>query len=83
MRPIAPRTGAPEATIAEEQEEYQPITVAVYELDHGRVYLARYTFTDAERAAIAAGEDVYFGQLTFNGKMTPIVATVGQAEWQR
>lgn len=30
MRAIAPRTGAPETTLAEEQEEYLPLTVANY-----------------------------------------------------
>ena len=31
MRPIAPRTGEQEITLAEEQHEYQPITVAIRE----------------------------------------------------
>ncbi|MHB1065708.1 MAG: hypothetical protein ACYC1Z_14675 [Georgenia sp.] len=83
MRMIAPRTGAPEITVAEEQHEYLPITVALYDHPDGvRTILARFTFTPEERAAVAAGADVYFGQLNFGGPMTPINACVGAGDWQ-
>lgn len=82
MRMIAPRTGAPEITVAEDQEEYMPITVALYDHPDGvRTILARFTFSAEERAAIAAGADVYFGQLNFGGPMTPINACVGAGDW--
>lgn len=85
MRPIAPRTGAQEVTIAEEQEEYLPITVAIYGLDgaqRGSAKLLRYTLTAEERAAVASGEDVYFMQIYPNGgPMTPVQARVGPGDW--
>jgi hypothetical protein len=78
-RMIAPRTGAPEVTVAEEQEEYLPITVALYLDEKGaRHILTRWTFTAEERAAIAAGEDVYVAQLGApNTPMTPMNVLVG------
>lgn len=77
-RAIAPRTGAPEVTVAEEQEEYLPITVACYQDAEGvRHLLARWTFTTEERARLAAGEDVYVAQLSFGGPMTPMSVHVG------
>lgn len=82
MRPIAPRTGAPEATIAEEQEEYMPITVALYEYPNGaRGLLTRWTFTPEERAQIAAGEDVYVHQLNFGTPMTPLIVRAGPGDF--
>jgi hypothetical protein len=87
MRFVAPRLGnAPEATIAEDQLEYRPITVAI--LEHGdgtRTLVARLRLDAKERAAIAAGEDLYVGQLNFqNGPgspewqpMTPLMVSVG------
>jgi hypothetical protein len=81
MRAIAPRTGAPEVTIAEEQEEYSPITVARYHYPNGTgLLLTRWTFTPEERAQIAAGEDVYIGQLNFGGPMTPLIVRCGPGD---
>lgn len=78
MRPIAPRTGAPEVTISEEQEEYMPVTVAVYRYDDGsRCFLTRWTLTPDERKRIAAGEDFYVGQLNFGAPMTPLIVQCG------
>lgn len=77
MRPIAPRTGAEELTVAEHQEQYQPVTVALYQDEHGTpMRLLRYTFTAEDRARIATGEDVYVALLG-GGPMTPISAQVG------
>lgn len=82
MRPIAPRTGAPEVTVAEEQLEYLPITVARYEFTDGsKGILTRWTLTPEERARIAAGEDFYVMQLNFGSPMTPMEARVGAADW--
>lgn len=78
MRPIAPRTGAPEQTIAEDQPEYQPITIGLYPYTDGSLgMLCRFTFTAEERAAIAAGEDVYVMQLSFNAKFAPLHVQCG------
>ena len=85
MRPIAPRTGHPEHTIAEEQEEYLPITVAVAALEssNGHALILRYTLTPEERQAVASGTDLYFCQLYPNGgPMTPVQARVGPGDWQ-
>lgn len=82
MRPVAPRTGAPEATVAEEQEEYMPLTVARYvHADGSGLLLTRWTLTPAERAAVAAGEDIYVGQLNFGGPMTPLVVQCGPGQY--
>jgi hypothetical protein len=73
MRPIAPRIpGAHETTIAEDQEQYQPITVGLVGREDGAVeIISRYTFTPEERTRIAKGSDVYFSQLNYGGGMTP------------
>lgn len=80
MRCVAPRTGAPEITVAENQEEYLTVTVAVHETEGGRSLLTRWRLTDEERQLIAAGEDLYIAQLNFGGPMTPLQAQVG-AGW--
>jgi hypothetical protein len=84
MRAVAPRTGAPEVTIAEDQPEYLPVTVAIYDHGNHRTLLCRFTFTAEERAEIAAGADLYVGQLNFphSPGMTPINVRVGPGEWQ-
>lgn len=83
MRAIAPRTGAPEQTIAENQEQYLPITVALYSYTDGsRGILTRWTPSAEERAAIAAGEDIYVLQLNFGGPMTPMSARIGPGDWK-
>ena len=83
MRPVAPRTGAPEVTIAEEQEEYMPITAGVYEYGNGtRALLTRWRLDDDERARIAAGEDLYLMLLTFGRPMQPVSLRVGPGDWQ-
>ena len=83
MRAIAPRTGAPEVTVAEEQPEYLPITVAMYEDEHGAVYrVTRWTFSPEERERIARGEDVYVSQVSFGqAPMTPLMVNCGPADW--
>jgi len=82
MRAIAPRTGAPEVTVAEEQEEYMPLAAAIYRYDDGSTgILTRWTFSAEERRAIAAGEDLYIMELVFNGKMTPLVVRTGPGDF--
>jgi len=77
---IAPRTGAEEITIAEDQLEYSPLVAAVYAhaaYGNAPFLLTRWTFTDEERAAIAAGEDLYLGVLTFGQPLQPLSLQVG------
>jgi hypothetical protein len=82
MRPIAPRTGAPETTVAEDQPEYLPLTIAVYAYSDGtRGLLTRWTFTPDERAAIARGEDIYVHQLNFGTHMTPMIVRCGPGDF--
>lgn len=79
MRFIAPRTGAPERTLAEEQEEYLPVTIADYvtEQEGHQIALLRLQFTALEREKVAAGEDLFISLMTFGGAMQPIQAQVG------
>ena len=82
MRSVAPRIdGCEEATYAEEQAEYLPITVAVIPPpagypERGRILLTRWQLNDEDRRRIAAGEDLYVGQLNFGGPMTPLIVSV-------
>lgn len=81
---VAPRTGAPEVTVAEEQEEYKAITMAVYgdNAQAGpRQLLSRWRFTEEERRRIAAGEDLYIALMTFGQPMQPLSVQVGPAGW--
>lgn len=82
MRPISPNTGAPEKVIAEQQEQYMPISVARYIDDNKIVHLlTRWTLTPAEREAVAKGEDIYVSQLNFGGPMTPIIVQCGPGQY--
>lgn len=64
MHPVAPRTGRPEETLGEENRTgFQPITVAHHDDGAGNpVYVTRWTLTEAERALIAGGADLYVWQ---------------------
>lgn len=83
MRAVAPRTGAPEVTIAENQPEYSPLVGACYVDADGHEYmLTRWRFTAEERARIAAGEDLYLAELTFGRPFTPLMIQVGPEGWE-
>jgi hypothetical protein len=78
MRAIAPRTGAPEIMIAENQTEYLTLPAAAYVTKSGvACLLTRWRFTDEERERIAGGEDLFLMQLTFGQPMQPIELQVG------
>lgn len=83
MRPIGPRTGAPEVTIAEDQLEYMPLVAAVYEFKGGGYgYLTRWTLSDDERRQIAEGEDVYIAEMLPEGlPFTPLTVDIGPPGW--
>lgn len=84
MRPVAPRTGAPEVMYAEEQEEYLPLCVALYQTLPSiaqaatTICVMRYQLNDADRAALLAGEDLY---LAMHGGVAPHSVHIGPADW--
>lgn len=85
MRMVAPRTGVPEVTVAEEQEEYAPITVGVYgdnrELGP-RTLLTRWRLSDEDRRRIAEGEDLYVAVVTYGQPMQPLHVQIGPDGWE-
>lgn len=82
MHMVAPRTGAPEVTSAEDQLQYKPLVGALYDTEQGITVLTRWRFTDEDRAKIAAGEDLYIGLLTFGGPVQPLSLQVGPDGWE-
>ena len=71
-------------TVAEEQEQYMPITVALYAYTDGSSgRLTRWTLKPEERDAIARGEDVYVMQMYFhdNQPTTPLSVRTGPGDW--
>jgi hypothetical protein len=82
MRAIAPRTGALERTIAEDQPEYIPVTLAFYQFKDAPLakgILWRFTFTKEERERLLKGEDIYVMQVypTQEALITPMSFSVG------
>ena len=57
---------------AEDQPEYLPLVVLRSDDERGKV-LSRWPLTSAQRAAIAAGADLYLELLTYNQLLQPIV----------
>lgn len=64
------------AILAEHQPQYLPLPVVRLHGTDGRV-ISKWSLTDDERTAIAAGADIYVEQLTFNECFQPILPTVG------
>ena len=62
--------------LAEHQPQYQPLPIVRILGPEGRV-ISKWTLTDEERMAIAAGADLFIEQLTFNEYFQPILPTVG------
>jgi hypothetical protein len=86
MRMIHPKLDAPTITIAEDQAEYLPVTAALVTDDryaarrgHNAIVIA-FRPSDAERAKLAAGEDIYISLWTFGGPMQPIQVHAGVDE---
>ena len=83
MHAVAPRTGAEEVTLAEEQLEYKPLTAARYDVQFteqsppARALLTRWRLDDRDRELIAGGEDVYLACLTFGDPLQPLIVQVG------
>lgn len=82
MYMVAPRTGAPEITVAENQLEYRPLVAGVYQDPAGSVMLlTRWRLDLAARHAVARGADVYLMQVTFGQPMQPVQIQVGPSGW--
>jgi hypothetical protein len=87
MRMVRPRLDAPQVTVAEDQPEFKPITVAIVrhplypgvETEHGPLNTVVMAFrpNDDDKARIAAGEDVYVSLLTYLRPQAGIICTVG------
>lgn len=83
MHAVAPRTGPEEVNVAEEQHEYRQLVATPYLLNYaeGRppayTLLTRWRFTTADRALVAAGEDLYLAVLTFGNPLQPLNVQVG------
>lgn len=80
MRMIRPRLVAPQVTVAEDQEEYKPVTAAVVNHPQGLALVVCYDLNAAERALIARGEPLYLHLLTFGGPMQPHIVSIGTKE---
>ena len=75
---VAPRTGAPEITLAEEQPEYHPLVVAKYVTQGGvELLLSRWRLDPGEIERLKNGEDLYVSVLTFGNPLQPIRLQVG------
>lgn len=88
MRAIRPKLKARQVTVAEEQEEFKPVTVALVtnrlypcppDREFNTVVLA-YRPSDEERRRIAEGEDIYLSLLTFGAPMQGVLMNVGEKE---
>lgn len=83
MNPTLPLVDAPLVRIAEDQPQYTPVTAARvshpdYPTPRGpNTLLLAFRPSDAERAQLAAGADVYVALLTFGGPMQPILIYAG------
>lgn len=85
MRMVRPQLDLPTCTIAEEQEEYLPMVVALHDNPHygtrdGRpnTLISCWRPSQEERERIAAGEDIYLALLTFGDPMQPVILSVGK-----
>jgi hypothetical protein len=84
MRMIRPKLDALQVTIAEDQEEYKPVTAAlvdhplytIRDTDYNTVVLA-FRPTADELGQLNDGAEIYVSLLTFGGPMQPIICTVG------
>lgn len=90
MRMIRPKLAAPQVMVAEDQEEFKPVTAALvwnpnyprgrtHEDGHNAVVLA-FLPSPYELQQIAAGEPIYLSLLTFGGPMQGVLLSVGSEE---
>jgi hypothetical protein len=83
MRMVRPKLDTHQVTIAEEQDEYKPVTAAFVrhpayaDVQGFNSLVLAFRPNDEERARLAAGEDIYVSLLTFMQPMQPIIVGVG------
>lgn len=80
MRMVAPQVDAPQVTVAEDQEEFKPVTAAIVKHEQGICHLLTFRPSAEERARLAAGEDIYISLLTFGGPIQGIIVLCGKNE---
>jgi hypothetical protein len=87
MRMIRPQLKLPTITIAEEQEEYLPMVVAVHDNpEYGsrngqpNTLISCWRLSAVERELIATGADIYLALLTFGDPMQPVILQVGKEQ---
>lgn len=75
MEPVKPNIeGFPELRLGENQDEFStlPATLA-YDADGNFIIVTRWRLTEEERAAVAAGGDLYLTVLTFGQPFQPVL----------
>jgi hypothetical protein len=84
MKQVAPRIGADEITVAEDQLEFRTVVAAVCQMPDNdpdfpsvRYLVTRWRLSDSERQAIAGGEDFYIRHLTGSGSLQAFAPQVG------
>jgi hypothetical protein len=66
-----------EVVYAKDQPEYQPLPVLK---NRDGVLLSRWSLTEQERAAIAAGADIFLMNWTFHQPLQPVRMEVGECD---
>ena len=81
MEPVSPVLGDEfkhrEVVFAETQKEYIPLPV---HRNPKGLLLSRWRLNDAERAAIAAGADIYLWSFTRNEPLLPCMIEIGDCQ---
>jgi hypothetical protein len=83
MRMVAPRTGAPEITLGEDQLDLKPIVAAVYYRDQATTLLTRWRINDDDRERLLRGEDVYLAIRTYGKPLMPLHMQIGPQGWEQ
>lgn len=71
-KPVVEGLEQHEVVIAKDQPEYRPLRSLRATTVDGRL-LTRWSFTEAERKAIAEGADLFIQIMTFHGKLQPLL----------
>lgn len=79
VNPALVPSGSKAVVIAEHQPQYRPLPSI--RTPEGQV-ITRWTFTEEERRAIVAGEDLYITIFAY-GPINPLFVTVGPTDWTR
>lgn len=84
-RPVVDRLEHEEIIYAKDQPQYVPIRILLSKTPEGCA-LSRWTLTPEQRAAVAAGNDIFLEILTFGVSLAPMRMSVrddmpAMAEW--